>query len=312
MTPIPAQVPILGAPTASGKSAAALRLAERLDLELVSADAMQVYRGLDVGTAKPSPAERARVPHHLVDVVDPDEAFNVARWVRLAEEAIAAVQARGRQALVVGGTGFYLHALVHGLPGTPEADTDAQAPLWRIVERDGIEPLLEELRAHAPTDAARAERNPRRVVRAVEVLRRTGRPPSAFPRSRPRFRYDRAWLLPEPERLEARIDRRARAMFDAGLVDEVRRLRARWPEWATATQAIGYKEVLAHLRGETTVEEAREAVRLATRRYAKRQRTWFRAARSEHRWEALAEEALPELEAWLSRLATGGPPSRPV
>lgn len=297
-----APVPILGAPTASGKSAAALRLAERFGLEIVSADAMQVYRGLDVGTAKPSVEERARVPHHLVDVVDPDEPFSVARWVRLAEQAIVDAHARGRRVLVAGGTGFYLQALVHGLPGTPAADPTAQAPLWEIAQREGLQPLIEELRAASPADADRAGRNPRRVVRAVEILRRTGRPPVSFPASPPSHRYARAWLLPEPELLGERIDRRLRAMIDAGLVEEAASLRARWPRWATATQAIGYKELFAHLRGEVSLEEALEAVRLATRRYAKRQRTWFRRAASERRWARLGEDALPELERWLEGL----------
>jgi tRNA dimethylallyltransferase len=232
---------LLGAPTASGKSAVASRLAERLGLEIVSADAMQVYRGLDVGTAKPSPAERARVPHHLIDVVDPDRAFSVADWVPQAEDAILGAHARGRACLVVGGTGFYLQALTEGLPTTPPADPAAQAPLWARLEREGVDALADELAAVSAEDAARAQRNPRRLVRALEIVRRTGRPPSAFPRRAPRVAVDRAWLIPAMADLDPRIEARARRMLDGGLVDEAARLEP--AALATASQEIGRAHV---------------------------------------------------------------------
>lgn len=305
------RIPLLGAPTASGKSALALALAERAPLEIVSADAMQVYRGLDIGTAKPSPEERRRVPHHLLDVVDPDEPFSVADWVPLAEAAIEGALARGRLPLVVGGTGFYLRALARGLPTTPPADPEAQAPLWARFERDGLGPLLAELEASAPEDARRAQRNPRRVVRALEVLRRAGRPPSAFPLRPPRFDTSLLVLTPPPERLRPRIEARTERMFAAGLVDEVRALRERYPEWATATQAIGYKEVLEHLAGRAELEEAKAAVAAATRRYARRQRTWFRKEADALRLDALAHEVEAEVAAWLEPLASElGPDGR--
>lgn len=298
-------VPIIAGPTASGKSSAALALAEKFGLEIVSADSMQVYRGMDIGTAKPSLEEQRRVPHHLIDVVTPAQRFSVADYVRLAEASIGSVLAAGRLPLLVGGTGFYVRALMRGLPSVPPADPAVQAPLWREVEAGRFEALLAELAAAAPSDARRAGRNPRRVVRSLEVVRRTGRPPSDFPREPPRFAYSLRVLAPDTPLLNERIDRRAEAMFAAGLVEETRELLELYPEQPTALQAIGYKEVLAHLRGEASVGEALAAVALATRQYAKRQRTWFRAERGAIFLPVTGEEALSELGGWLEALLGG-------
>ncbi|MEJ2292402.1 MAG: tRNA (adenosine(37)-N6)-dimethylallyltransferase MiaA [Deinococcales bacterium] len=292
-------IPILGGPTASGKSAVALKLAAELGLEIVAADAMQVYRGMDIGTAKPTPAEREQVPHHLIDVVTPAEPFSVADYVRRAEEALAAVLARGRLPLVVGGTGFYIRALAEGLPTAPPADPEAQAPLWKDYEKNGLGRMVAELERLSPQDAARAQRNPRRVIRALEVLRRTGRPPSAFPRTTPAFRYDKAVLLPPMDTLRPRIVQRTRRMFEAGLVSEVRALLEAYPDPLTALQAIGYKEVATHLAGRSTLEEAEVAVTIATLQYARRQRTWFRKEPEARHIPGLAEPVLGELRMWL-------------
>ncbi len=294
-----ALIPVLAAPTASGKSALALELAERLGLEIVSADAMQVYRGMDIGTAKPTLGEQARVRHHLIDVANPDEPFSVADYVRLAERAIADALSRGALPLVVGGAGFYLRSLAEGLPTTPPADPERQAELWARLERKGLDSLVKVLEAESPEDAARAQRNPRRVVRALEILLRTGQPPSAFPRTPPAFRYETAVLLPNPETLAARIAARTERMFARGLVAEVEALLERYPALATARQAIGYKEVIRHLEDESTLQEAEAAVTLATTQYAKRQRTFFRKERQARRFEALALEVADELAAWL-------------
>ncbi len=269
-------IPVLGGPTASGKSALALGLAEPLGLEIVSADAMMVYRGLDVGTAKPTPDERLRVPHHLIDVAEPDETFSVARYVRLAEGAIAETLERGRLPVVVGGTGFYIRALTEGLPTAPAADPEAQRPLWERLERAGLDALEAALYALSPDDARRAQRNPRRLVRALEIWERTGRSPTSFPLAPPRFRYSKRRLEPGREELAERIEGRTAEMFAAGLVAEVRGLLARFPASTTAFQAIGYKEVRAALAGEYPLTDAPEAVARATRRYARRQETWFR------------------------------------
>lgn len=270
------EIPVLAGPTASGKSALALALADLMPTEIISADAMLVYQGMDIGTAKPSRLERQRVPHHLIDVVTPAEPFSVADYVRLAEAAIAEVLARGRLPLVVGGTGFYIRALTEGLPTVPPADAGVQAELWQVFEREGLKPLLDELRRASPLDEARAQRNPRRVVRALEIWRRTGRPPSSFPASAPRFSYHKFVLLPSLAALQARIEVRTAQMFAAGLISEVAELLQRYPEQPTALQAIGYKEVGEFLRGRGTLAEAQQQVLRATLQYAKRQRTWFR------------------------------------
>lgn len=294
-------IPALGAPTASGKSAAALQLAlERGNVELVTADAMQVYAGMDIGTAKPTAEERAAVPHHLLDIVTPDMPFSVQLWVEAAEEAIAAVLSRGNVPLVVGGTGFYLRALSMGLPLVPAADPGVQAPLWDRVSAGELPKLVAELTRLAPADAARADRNPRRVVRALEILQRTGRPPSEFGYSEPAFRVSKLVLLPEPAELDARIALRARQMFADGLVAEVSALLARWPGQLTAMQAIGYKEVLEHLRGEASLEEAMERVRVATVQYSRRQLTWFRKEPDARQLSGLAGQNMPALREWLS------------
>lgn len=288
-------VPVLGGATASGKSALALAFAERYGLEVVSADAMMVYRELDIGTAKPSRAERARVPHHLIDVAEPDEPFSVARYVALAEEAIAAVRARGKVPLIVGGSGFYIRALTRGLPTTPAADPEVQRPLWKRFAKEGLAGLEHDLYTLSPEDAGRAQRNPRRVVRALEVWLRTGRSPATFPFTKPRYRYSKRRLeLPDGVLAQA-IAARTEQMFARGLVAEAERLWQRYPDATTARQAIGYKEVIAAL--ETgDLGNARRAVTDATLRYAKRQRTWFQ---KEPEMEPLAAEAAAS---WLEGL----------
>lgn len=290
---------MLAGPTASGKSAIALVLAERYGLEIVSADAMQVYIGMDIGTAKPTADERRRVPHHLIDVITPAQSFSVAAYVERAHVAIAAILERGSVPLVVGGTGFYLRALREGLPTVPEADPTAQDPLWKEVERGRLTTLMAELRQHAPVDAERAGANPRRVVRALEVVRRTGRPPSEFPFTAPVYRFAHLVLQPPVEDLTRRIAERARTMFEAGLVAEVESLLRDHPVQSTALQAIGYKEVVQHVRGNSTLTEAIDAVTRATVRYAKRQRTWFRAEKDAVVVNAVGSAALREVESWL-------------
>ena len=293
------KIPVLAGPTASGKTSAAVELAQDFPLEIVSADAMMVYRGMDIGTAKPKLAERKGVPHHLIDVVSPDEAFNVADYVRLAEVAMADVLARGSVPLVVGGTGFYIRALVQGLPTTPEVDGSVQAPLWERLEKEGLESLHQDLLARSPADAQRAQRNPRRVIRALEILQRTGKPPSEFPLTQPAYSYTQASLLPSLDVLEPRIEARTETMFEAGFVAEVEGLLAQYDSFATARQAIGYKEVMSYLEGKVALEETKAAITLATRQYAKRQRTWFRKVPDATRLEAVASEVMRDLEKWL-------------
>lgn len=301
MIPWHVTIPVLAAPTASGKTAVALELSDSLPLEVISADAMMVYRHMDIGTAKPTPAEQARLPHHVIDVVEPDEPFSVADYVQHAETAIEGVLERGNTPLVLGGAGFYIRALTVGLPTVPEADTAVQALLWQRFETKGIDSLLAELRALSKADAERAQRNPRRIIRALEIWQRTGRSPADFPLRPPKYRYHKLALLPEVTVLRQRIAERTHAMFAGGLVDEVRWLLSHYPTLATAKQAIGYREVIDHMRGNCSLEEAIRTTELATVQYAKRQRTWFSKEPDTQRLYGLADALQSEIRSFISQ-----------
>lgn len=267
----------LTGPTAVGKSAIAFALAERIGGEIISVDSMQVYRGLDLGTAKPSAAERARVPHHLIDFVELDEPFDAARFVAAAQAADADIRRRGRVPVYCGGTGFYLKALFAGLGDAPPPDASLRAELETIPQAT----LLAELECRDPVTFARIDRrNPRRVLRAMEVIRLTGRPFSEQqsnwqPESGTAgnlFAFSRA-----SADLRLRIDARVDAMFAAGLVDETRRLLEGGLEGnRTAMQAIGYRQVVEHLRGERPMRETIALVKSRTWQFARRQQTWLR------------------------------------
>ncbi len=271
----------LAGATATGKSEVALLLAERLGGEIISVDSMQVYRGLDIGTAKPGPAERTRVPHHLIDVAEIDEAFDAAQFARLARAAVKDIQARGKLPILCGGTGLYFKAFMEGVGDAPPADAKLRAEL----ESAPMEELLRELEAKDPETFSKIDRkNPRRVIRALEVIRLTGRPfseqraawsdsPSSFLLHPSSF----FGVVRDPEDLHARINARVDLMFRRGLVEEVRELLKRGlAENKTAMQAIGYRQVVEHLRGERGLPETIELVKIRTRQFAKRQMTWFR------------------------------------
>lgn len=271
-------IPVLAGPTASGKSSAALKLAAEFGGEIVTADAMQVYVGMDIGTAKPSAAEQAQVPHHLIDMVAPTEDFSVANWLTAAEQVCSEIIARGNIPIVAGGTGFYISALTNGLPTVPPADPAHQGLIWGELEEVGLAALQAELRQSSPKDADRAGANPRRVVRAVEILRRTGKPPASFPFTTPTFATQVFVLAPPMSELEPRIAERAAHMFAHGLVAEVEALFETYgvEQLGTAKQAIGYKELFDVFAGTKTLVEAEAEVVLRTRQYAKRQHTWFK------------------------------------
>jgi tRNA dimethylallyltransferase len=285
----PLTIPVLCGLTASGKTALSLELAKRHPLEIVSADAMMVYRGMDIGTAKPSRLEQQQVSHHLIDILPPNAAFSVAEWVRAAENAIGEILTRGNIPLVVGGTGFYIRALSQGLPSTPVSDPAQIARLEQELQKQGLDALYAELEAHSPFDAERSQRNPRRVLRALEILRGTGQPPSSFAPIAPRFAYHKIALVPPMPDLEPRIVKRVEWMFESGLLEEAKGLMhvfAKDGRRATSFQAIGYKQALDHLLGTwdangnpvpISLEETKRRVVLATRQYAKRQTTWFKA-----------------------------------
>ena len=265
-------------PTASGKSALAVEAARHLgDVEIVSVDSMQVYRGMDVGTAKATPAERAEVPHHLLDLAEPDERFTVARFQAEADKVMAEIEGRGHRALLVGGTGLYLQAVVDRL-AVPGDWPDVRSELETEAAATGTEGLHRHLILVDPKAAARIEpTNRRRVVRALEVTLGSGRPFSSFGPgidaypSTP-FRMTGVWL-PRPV-LCRRIDARLRAQVDAGFVEEATALAPRMS--ATARQALGYKELLEHVAGGCTLDEALAAAGQRTRAFSRRQRMWFR------------------------------------
>ena len=292
-------------PTASGKTAVALELAPELDAEIVSVDSMLLYRGMDIGTAKPTPAERARIPHHLVDVADPAESFSVQRYQALAREALGDIAARGRRALLVGGSGLYFRAIVDELE-FPATDAQLRSSLEAEAERDGQPALYARLAATDPAAASRIEPgNVRRTVRALEVAAVTGRPFSSFAAAWAAFPVDRvraAGILPEREVLDRRIEERVRAMIVEGFVEEVRALLARGDVGRiTSGQAIGYAAVARHLAGETTIEDAIEATIRRTRAFARRQLAWFRRD-PRIRWFATpdgAEAIVDDLRAFL-------------
>ena len=273
-----ARVALIGA-TASGKSSLALAFASRHDdVEIVSVDSMQVYRGMDIGTASPSREERAAVPHHLIDVCDPSEEFTVARFRDLLDEALLGIGRRGHRALLVGGTGLYHRCAVDGLELAGGNDA-VRARLEGEASDLGVEELHRRLASLDPVAAGRMEpTNLRRVVRALEVIEVTGRPFSSFGDGLDRYpptpvaqiglRWERAALA---ERIEARVH----AMIDSGFVDEVIALLDASPS-RTAMQALGYAEIAAHLRGECSLDEAIDATVLHTRQFAVRQERWFR------------------------------------
>lgn len=269
-------------PTAVGKSAAAMALAAEGAMEIVNADALQVYRGLDIGTAKPSPEDRDRVPHHLIDVLDPGESWSVGDFVRLAVPVVTAIRERGRWPLVVGGSGLYVGALLDGLSPIPAIPASIRATVREQLDHEGLDSIRDRLRALDPEMVDRLEPADRqRHVRALEVVLATGRGLSDWWRERPPeppVRATALFGLTLPRKLlYDRILLRVEAMLDAGWVDEVRSLLAGGClRSSPAFQAIGYRQVMRHLDGEWTRGEALEDIARETRRYAKRQETWFR------------------------------------
>ena len=305
-SPQPKNFILLAGPTAVGKSEIALALAGRVGGEIVSVDSMQVYRGLDLGTAKPSPADRARVPHHLIDVVEVTEPFDAAQFARLARQAVAEIQSRGRVPILCGGTGLYFKAFLEGLGDAPPADEKLRAELATTP----LPELLRELAERDPSAYERIDRqNPRRVIRAIEVIRLTGKP---FSQQRAEWKSESRIQNPEarffgfsraPADLRARIDTRVGKMFTQGLVEETRQLLERGlAQNQTAMQAIGYRQVVEQLRGEPRtlpgLPETIELVKIRTRQFAKRQMTWFRRQLSLE-WIELKPADAPEAVAAL-------------
>lgn len=297
MPPLPKIIAIVG-PTAGGKTVLAIDLAARFNGEIVSADSRQIYRGMDIGTAKPTAAERAAVPHHLIDIRDPGEEYTVADYRRDAIAAIRGVLSRGCVPFLVGGTGLYVRAVTENMDiPAVAADPALRAAIEREIAEEGLAAVFAKLVALDP-DAERAVdgKNPRRVVRALEVARATGQPFTAQRKTLPPlFETLELGIDPPPDILRERIVRRVRGMFrDDALIDEVKDLTARCGADAPAMNAIGYRETAGYLAGDFTKEETIAAVILNTVHYAKRQRTWFRKDHSV-RWLTDPEREAPEL-----------------
>lgn len=290
----------IAGPTASGKTALAVELAKELNGEVVSCDSMQVYKRMDIGTAKPTAEEMQGIPHHMLDVAQAWEDFSVSRYCNQAAPIVDDIIAQGKTAIIAGGTGLYMDSLIRGNDFAPFPSTGVREALEARAEAEGIQPLLEELAQVDPESAGRLHPSDRkRIIRALEVYRETGititehnrRTREVPPKYRP------VWLgldFSDRAALYRRIDRRVERMLEAGLLDEIRSLlESGIPETCTAMQAIGYKEFLPVLRGERGLCDAAAEVCQSSRRYAKRQLTWFRRNPNMH-WIAREEDGAPD------------------
>lgn len=290
---------ILTGQTASGKGAVAVELAGSIGAELISVDSVKVYRGLDVGAAKPSRAVREAVRFHLVDVVESGESFSLADYIAAAMAASEEIASRGRSAIFVGGTPLYLRGLLYGIFEGPPADWSMREALLLEAERRGGAALHEELRRLDPVTAERLHPNDiTRIIRALEVVRRTGKPISEhqrqYPAAKPAVEYRMVALRRGDEDLKRRIHLRTRRMFDGGIVEEVRRALNAGGLSRSAQKAIGYRETLAHLRGEMTLEQAVESVERNTWRLARKQRAWLKSFPDVHWLDVAPEEPVQE------------------
>lgn len=273
----------IAGPTASGKTALAVALAKEIGGEVVSCDSMQIYKGMDIGTAKPTKEEMEGVPHHMLDVAEPWEDFSVSRYCEMATPIVDDILSRGKTAVIAGGTGLYMDALIRGNSFAPFPSTGMREKLEAQADAEGMEAMLSLLRSIDPESAARLHLADRkRIIRALEVYYETGETITAHNRKTQSIppRYNPIWFAIEDTQrseLYKRIDARVGKMLDEGLIDEIKGLLARGiPEKCTAMQAIGYKEFIDALNGQCSIDEAADLVRQSSRRYAKRQLTWFR------------------------------------
>ncbi len=312
--PIPSPIILILGPTAGGKTALSIALANHVAGECICCDSMQVYRGMDIGTAKPTPDEQRQAPHHLIDIADPAGSdFSVDHWLRLADEAINNTTKRGNVPIVVGGTNLYIQALLEGMFDGPPPDEALRAELAKW----SLDDLKAELGHIDPEAAARIHLNDRkRAMRAIEVHRATGKPISqlqgqwAEPKQRDNvFIVGLDWPV---EQINRRINARVKKMIAGGLVDEVRALHEQGKLGPLAREALGYKQILASMRGEMTMDEAIEQIKIKTRRYAKQQRTWLRRFRthSDAIWidcpasstQSATMQALTSINEWYNKL----------
>jgi tRNA dimethylallyltransferase len=296
---------ILAGPTGVGKTRIAVQLARRWKAEIISADSMQVYRQLSIGTAKPTKKECCGVPYHLIDCADIDEPYDLARFIRDADESIRQITKRGRRILIVGGTGLYIKGLLEGIFADATKNQEIRKILSARMEKEGLSSLYQELASVDPDAAARIKpRDLQRIIRALEVYLTTGIPISALQeksrRSEPRYPHVLLFLTRKREELYQSIEKRVDLMFEKGLVEEVHNiLNEGFPQDLHPLKALGYREVICALEGEWPLEKARQEMKKATRRYAKRQITWFKAM-PRAVWVDLSrlpeDRVLPEIE----------------
>ena len=279
----------IAGPTASGKTALAVELAKAVDGEVVSCDSMQIYKKMDIGTAKPTQEEMAGIPHHMLSVAEPEEDFSVSRYCAMAEPIIADIHRRGKTAIIAGGTGLYMDALIRGNSFAPYPSTGRRQELEKLAAEDGIEAVIAQLQKVDPESAARLHpSDQKRIIRAMEVYLETGESITEHNRKTQLLppKYDPVWFALEDENrqdLYDRIDRRVIGMLEAGLIAEIQALLSSGvPEKATSMQAIGYKEFVEALQGQCSMEEATARLQQASRHYAKRQLTWFRRNKAIH------------------------------
>ncbi len=284
-------------PTACGKGAIGRTIASRIGGQIISVDSMKVYRRMNIGTAKPSAKHRAEVPHHCIDLVEPSESFSVAQFVTAADNAIAQIRRDGQIPLAVGGTSLYIKALTQGLFEGPSAEPQLRAELMERADRQGLTALHDELAEIDPEAAGRIHRNDRRrIIRALEVHALTGKPISELQKQwdQPKLRYDCVFigLRRGKAELNGRINRRVKKMINTSLLDEVAALLAE-PEGISdqASAAVGYAEMIEHLQGRCTLDEAIERIKINTRRLAKKQRTWQRRFPDVHWFDLPAAES---------------------
>lgn len=287
------QVIVIAGPTASGKTSVSVELAKRINGEIISADSMQIYKEMNIGTAKVTKEEMQGIKHYLIDVISPDEAFNVTKYKKMAEEAIEEILKKGKTPIIVGGTGLYINTLVNGVEFTEVVeDKEFREEMQKIAIEKGSKHLHDELRK-IDSEAANIidENNVRRVIRALEIYKITGKTKTRLDEeSRKEVKYDyKIYGIETPrEILYDRINKRVDKMLEEGLIDEVKSLLEKYNFSLTALQGLGYKEVKEYLDGETSYEEMVEKLKIETRRYAKRQLTWFRKNK-ETNWYELSE-----------------------
>lgn len=272
---------VIVGPTASGKTSISIELAKKINSEIVSADSMQIYREMDIGTAKPTEEEKSGIKHYMIDIVNPDEIFNVSKYKMMAEKAINDIIEKGKTPIVVGGTGLYISTLINGIEFTNiEGDVEYRDMLKQYAKEQGIEKLHSKLEKIDP-EAAKVinKENVRRVIRALEIYKITKKTKTQLDKEsikEVKYDYKIFGLMWDREKLYQRINKRVDIMINDGLIEEVRNLIQKYTLSSTAIQGLGYKEVIEYINGQVTYEQMIEKLKMETRRYAKRQMTWFK------------------------------------